>query len=288
MPRIRLIVTGDMEELALHKSLQQCFPSTRNNKNVIWDTPRKLDCATSHRLRQDALPSGPMKNLAQAMLDDAIPGKNGKPADLVIVIDDVELGNLGQEHIIAKHFRMAVQNHLGKVKYSSNIEEIKERLREKCSFHLLKPMVESYLFGDANALRVAGVPQTKTPMLVHPTDVETFETNDPSWLRICQDENAKRRELTPWWRHECHPKHYLEDYLIEGNYEESQNGKDALEKLDWQQVPKCQTDILFIRSLFEDISTWFDIPNPIGTGETSPDFYPSKSVRRANLLLRNM
>jgi hypothetical protein len=229
-----------------------------------------------------------MQNLAQAMLDEAITGKHGISADLVIVIDDVELGNLGQENLIATHFRIAVQNHLKKEKYSSNIKEIKEILREKCSFHLLKPMVESYLFGDADALRVAGVPQTKTPMLVHPSDVEEFETNDPSWLPTCQKENAKRRELIPWWRHECHPKHYLEDYLIEGDYEESQNGKDALEKLDWQQVPKCQTDILFIRSLFEDISTWFDIPNPIGTGETSPDFYPPKLVNRANLLLRNM
>jgi len=254
MERIKLIVTGDMEKLALHKSLQHLFPLNRNNKKVVWDTPRKLNCATSHRLRQTALPSSSMRKLAQAMLDEAIISKSGNPADLVVVIDDVELGNLEQENIIAEHFRAAVHCCLQENKYSSDIKDIKEKLREKCSFHLLKPMVESYLFGDANALRVAGVPQDRIPKLVHPTDVEQFKTDDPLWLPTCQKENEERQKVTPWWCHECHPKHYLEDYLIEGEYKEAKNGRNALEKLNWQKVPKCQTDTIFIRSLFEDIA----------------------------------
>jgi len=294
MARIKLIVTGDMEELALHKSLQRFFPSTRDNENVIWDTHRRLNCATSHKLRQDALPSSIMRNLAQAMLKEAITGKTGKnekPADLVIVIDDVELGNLGQEHIIAKHFKSAVEQTLKE--YSGDTESrYREILRNKCSFHVLKPMVESYFFGDSNALSLAGVPVGEIPKLVHPTDVEQFETNDPAWLSTCRVENDTKRQKIPWWCHERHPKHYLEHLTARGQvfYDETSYGKTALEALAWPQVPKCQSDTSFIRSLFEDISDWFgfDIPNPLGRGETNKYFYPLPSVIRANLLLRNM
>jgi hypothetical protein len=294
MERIKLIVTGNMERLALHHSLRQFFPPIRNNKKVEWEAPRQLNCATTLRLPQKVHPIQkppsmrnkltPMEKLAQAMLDEAITGKTGKPADLVIVIDDVELENLERENIIAEHFRAAVHSLLEN-KYSNDRKEIREKLREKCSFHVLKPMIESYLFGDAHALQLVGVPNNKTPKLVH-SDVEQFKTDDPDWLPICLMENEKRKQSKPWWCHECHPKHYL-DYLIEGEYKESKNGKHALQELNWKEVTKTQTHTIFIRSLFEDIAAWFDVQNPF-TGETSPYFYPDKSVKRANLLLRNM
>ncbi|OQW92721.1 MAG: hypothetical protein BWK79_14080 [Beggiatoa sp. IS2] len=291
MTRIKLIVTGDMEKQALHKSLQRFFPDQLNGEKVEWDQPRKVHCATSHRLLPNSEPSNPMQELAKAMIAEASSGKKSEPADLVIVIDDVELGNLGQEDIIAKHFRTAVKQALEKEKYSSDTEDrYRKILREKCSFHVLRPMAESYFFGDSNALLVAGVPTGVTPKLVHPTDVEQFETNDPNWLPICRTENAKRQQLTSWWHHERHPKHYLEHLTDRGQvfYDETTYGKKALEGIKWEQVLKCSEDIIFVRSLFEDISDWFGIQNPLGRGETNPDFYPVKSVNRANLLLRNM
>jgi hypothetical protein len=39
MARIKLIVTGDMEKLALHESLKRYFPSSRNGEEVVWDKP---------------------------------------------------------------------------------------------------------------------------------------------------------------------------------------------------------------------------------------------------------
>ncbi|HIE00018.1 MAG TPA: hypothetical protein EYP59_06975 [Thiotrichaceae bacterium] len=295
MRRIKLIVTGDMEKLALHKSLQRFFPNERDGQKVIWDQPRKIQCATSYPLSplqtDNSNLSTAIKQLAQAMLDEALVGKKGKPADLVVVIDDVELGNLGQENVIAEYFRAAVEKVLEAKKYSRHTEDChRKRLREKCSFHLLKPMVESYLFGDANALRLAGVPVGESPKLVHLTDVEQFETNDPLWLPTCLRENEKRRHSKSWWHHERHPKHYLEHLTERGQvfYDETTNGKKALEWIAWRKVPKYADDTPFIRSLFEDIADWFGIPNPLGKGETNPNFYPPKSVNRANLLLRNM
>lgn len=296
--RIKLIVTGDMEKSALHKSLQKVFPPVRYDEGLVeWDVPRKLNCATSYKLSP---PSGdnlssPMKELAKAMLAEAGIGRNGKPADLVVVIDDVELGNLGQESIVAAHFRAAVQVALSEYTGSA-LARYQDILREKCSFHLLKPMVESYLFGDDIALRLAGVPDGSNPKLVNPEDVEQFETNDPAWLPTCYLENAKKHQhAKPWWFHERHPKHYLE-YLVglgQVFYEEKQ-GKEALLELDWKKIPEhrannpiIRADMPIIRSLFGDISDWFGIANPL-PGKTNPAFYPDRKVNRAKLLLRNM
>lgn len=294
MVRIKLIVTGDMEKAALHKSLQKFFPNQRDGKQVIWDVPRgPLPCATSNRLRAlppNSSPSHPMIGLAQAMIDEAIVGKTGQPADLVVVIDDVELGNLDQEAVIAEHFRAAVNEVIQRKNHDSRTEaRLRNELQQKCSFHLLRPMVEAYLFGDSVALGLAGVPNGVNPCLVHPTDVEQFESNDALWLPICLAENAQKQENKSWWRNELHPKRYLEHLTERGQetYEETKGGKDALIALNWTQVPKSQPDVPIVRSLFEDLSDWFRIPSPI-SGNTHPNFWPARQVNRANLLLRNM
>jgi hypothetical protein len=291
MARIKLIVTGDLEKLALHESLRQLFPPQRDGDDVVWDEPQRLHCATSHRLAPSSPPSRPMLALARAMLAAAGIGKTGSPADLVVVVDDVELGNLGQESVVAQHFRAAVNHELGSYEAKTQAR-YRSLLREKCSFHLLCPMVESYLFSDADALAVAGVPTGHSPRLVH-ADVEQFQTDDPAWLPICLTENEKRKPRTPWWNHERHPKLYLEHLIARGGenafYEETTQGKRALMALRWLMVPKSQTHIPIIRSLFEDIADWFKLHgNPLGNGPCHPDLYPSKSVNRANLLLRNM
>jgi hypothetical protein len=296
MARIKLIVTGDLEKLALSQSLKKHFPNTQNGKDVIWDEPRKTHGATSYQLQSlnaGGLLSNPMKELAKAMLAEALEGKKkGQgPADLVIVIDDVELGNLRRENIVAEHFRAAVNDAI-KLKakgISSEEARIRRVIQDKCSFHLLKPMVEAYLFGDASALALAGVPIGVSPQLVHQSDVEEFETNDPTWLPTCYKENAvqQNKHNKPWWHHEYHPKAYLDYLLSSGDYKETIHGNKALMQLNWPGVPKCQHDILIFGSLFHDVADWFGITNPIG-GATHPDFYPVKTVNRNSLLLRNM
>src|SRR5882724_6358418 len=106
MSTIKLIVTGDLEELALHESLRRVFGNSRHEgEAVVWDPPRKLHCATSRRLLPSEKPSRSMRDLAKAMLNEVGIGKQGIPADLVIVIDDVELDNADQEVVIVKHSR---------------------------------------------------------------------------------------------------------------------------------------------------------------------------------------
>lgn len=86
MTRIKLIVTGDLEKLALPQSLKKHFPSIQNGKSVIWDEPRKTHGATSYQLQSfnvGGLLSNPMKELAKTMLAEALEGKKKgqSPAD---------------------------------------------------------------------------------------------------------------------------------------------------------------------------------------------------------------
>ncbi|MBF0428779.1 MAG: hypothetical protein HQL94_07635, partial [Magnetococcales bacterium] len=237
--RIKLIVTGDMEKGAICDSLKRFFPGMRNDQKVIWDSS-KIGGVTTHRLEPAKKLYDPMKRLVKAMIAEAMIGKTGRPADLVVVLDDVELNNLGQESVVAQVLKNAVEDEL-----AQRNSAIRTVLRDKCSFYLFKPMVEAYLFGDANALKIAGVQAPHNPRLVHPTDVEQFETNDPAYLILCQQVKLN----APWWREECHAKHYLE-HLTKGSYKETDHGKEALKEINWKNVPKCHSDMPIIRPLF--------------------------------------
>jgi hypothetical protein len=292
VPRIKLIVTGDLEEEALRESLRRYFPTQRNGQDVVWDTPRKLDGATSHKLARGGEPKRPMLALAQAMLDEVSVGKKGQPADLVVVVDDVELANEGQEDVVTQCFLSALERKLIenlKAHPARTEDRYRNLLREKCSFHLLKPMIETYLFGDEKALAIAGVPTCEKPILVG-DDVEYFETDDPQWLPFCREANEARKYKTPWWAHERHPKHYLAHLAWRARvlYEETRQGKEALTSLRWSQVPKLPGHTSVIRALFEDIADWFCVSNPLGAGVLHPMVYPAKHIRRTGLLLRNI
>jgi hypothetical protein len=276
MTHIQLIVTGRMEELALHRSLSAVFPPDINGEAIVWKTPQYISGATSDRLLE--LPPEPrpykgrkMLALAEAMIAEAMDGKSGTPADLIVVVDDVELHNFGREPIIAAHFRAAVEQQIHNRYFGNALIDCQTVLREKCSFHLLKPMVEAYLFGDADALHVAGVPSGIQPMLAH-TDVEEFETNNPAYLPSCHQKNVKMQQKgMHWWQEQRHAKHYL-DYLIGqggGFYEETKHGKNALLALNWHHVPTQPADMPIFRSLFHDIANGLGIRNPV-SGITSP------------------
>lgn len=293
MPQVRLLVTGDMEVKSLAQSFQAQFPTERDGQDVKWLKPRRSQCATSHRLRPDQDPSRPMCDLARAMLAEVITGRHGDPVDLVVVVEDVELGNLGQEEIIADHFRRAVLQVFGEKAREWDMrttERNRQRVRECCSFHVLRPMPEAYFFGDPLALQRAGV-RPEVPRLRDATDVESFEAIDTTWLPSCHAVN-KQQALSgrAWWLQERHPKEYLQHLLAthyDASYSETLQGAAALADLNWPVLPKEDGDARFVRALFQDLADWFEVASPIG-GQTASAFYPEKHILRESLLLRNM
>jgi hypothetical protein len=287
--RIKLIVTGALEKSAMHASLRRYFPDKVGDKDVTWDMPRKTDGATSHPLVAGALPSKPMRNLAKIMIVESCERtKTGPPADRVIVLDDVELANLGNEKIVVEHFRAAVNAEIGSYP-AIDQQRMRSVIREKCSFHLIRPMIEGYFFTDTGALSRAGVSPQVVPSWTNGTDSENLECTDPAWLPTCQKENELRANLG-WWRHERHSKHYLESLVGRSGliYSETTTGARALQDLDWPKSPKVADDISVIRCLFEDISLTFGVESPLGHGVLNPHLFPTVATRPADLVLRNI
>lgn len=299
---IKLIVTGDSEKVSLHQSLKSCFPThTVNGDLVIWDVPRKVHGATSSRLVQGLAPSTPMKDMVNAMFSEILAGKkpNGSPPDFVIVIDDVELGNVGREHVVVDSFLTAVNAKLVQLQglhSAAQFNSIQNRIRTCCSFHLLCPMVEAYFFSAPNTLTHGGVAAAINPRLVHPTDVEQFDASpdpDPAWQATCISKNATQIALMPWWRTERHPKHYLTHLLSVSKapaYHETTLGASMIEATHWPTVAKNQTDSPIISALLEDIWDWYGIFPPAGqcVGTSSNVVYRVGTTPPLQLILRNL
>lgn len=299
---IKLIVTGDSEKKSLHTSLKKCFPlHTVGGDLVVWDTPRKANGVTAYRLTAGSPPSSSMTALVDVMFAELLTSRapNGVPPDLVVVIDDVELGNLGQEGIVVQAFQDAVKAKLVSLQANhsaANFQRIQSRVQDCCAFHLLCPMVESYFFADPTTLVVGGVSHTLSPSLVHPSDVEQFDATPDAhanWQALYRDENARKQIKDAWWRTECHPKRYLAHLLsISGDigYQETVSGAKMIEATNWATVAKTQTDSPIISALLEDIWDFFGIvPTPgqfLGTSSTTT--YRVKTTRPNQRLLRNI
>lgn len=289
--RIKLIVTGDLEKKAMVQSIRRFFPSTYRGEDVEWLAPRKVNAITTKALDLEQTQYEPMRKLVRAMAAEAEDGSDGRPADLVIAIDDLELANQAQPEVVTAQVRRHVEAEIQRRQFSMEGENrFRALLRAKCSFHLFAPMVETYFFGDGGALFRAGVARARNALLISP-DVEDFETNDPDFLPCCREENQRHAQKILWWKHERHPKHYL-GFLVQQNgglYDEVLGGAAAFCDLAWSTVPFDRTATPFARSLFQDIADALGpITNPLGEGEVAFATYPARNVRREQLLLRNM
>jgi hypothetical protein len=288
MKKVVLITTGDCEQLALGASLKRYFPGA-----VFESLPRRESFTSSRVRASTSRPVGPhalpavIDRLAQAMIAVTDPGRDGNKPDLVVAVDDVEVVNLDQIDVVVTLLRQAVQRHLGTFSWPSarRRDQVTERLREHCSFHLLCPMVEAYFYGEADALLRAGARQPSKVDALN-MDVEDFMTDDESFLSA---PNGK----TYWARphRQKHPKRYLE-YLCdpEGTpesaklaYRETVGGVRALHRLDWSGSFSLDNRARLARSLFADLALSLEVENPFpGT------CHPLTSQPGRDAVLRNL
>lgn len=234
-----------------------------------------------------------MMTLARALVAEVWLGEDGTPADMVVVIDDLELNNIDQPATVCAHFCEAVERDIARRNLDKATESsLRACLRERGSFHLMSPMIEGYLFGEFAALVRAGCAPDVEPLLLN-LDVEAFEAQDPAWQPECEAVNAIMHGSHPWWREERHAKHYL-THLIERNgklYRETREGVAAMSALNWPGVPAEASSVGLMRALFEDLADFFGVFSPLGPGQASPLTYVGQRItrkERASLLLRNM
>lgn len=288
---IKLIVTGDMERRALTTSLACQFPKvTMAGEPVDWLQPSKVNEATSSRWEAGKLTKGAL-TLANHLVSEVWTGSraDAEPADLVLVVCDLEGHNRDQPQVVLSNLRLAVEQEIQSWALTSTAEaRLRAQLQEKGGVHLLCPMVEAYFFGgEDSALRAFGIDPAVRRHLADP-DPERFECRDPAWLPKCVLENEKRQALIrpePWWREACHPKHYLEHLMP--SYDEVRNGAPVLGALDWPRVPTRPDTLAFARALFEDLADFFGVASPLGPGVASPLTCPPPRAR-GGLLLRNL
>lgn len=320
---VRLLPTGRAELLGLAASLGRIFPGhqfetipRRINPDETRDPYDPFTTSTVQPSLQTHV-SSKLDALVSRLAAEAHPGRStskDRRADLVILLEDSELANRGPEGIenISAAVRDAVQRHLAKLDKDGNIELAKrtrDALRQRASFHLAVPMLESWFFSGDDALRRAGVPADRLPARLKAgidpeeleTDDETYRTDGGEDCKALVERRARlpsSKDKAPWLIEDrvLHPKAYLswlchdpDDDKRCSSYRETRGGVAALETLDWSRILAAPTHYRAARAMIEDIADALD-QRPVGHDERVGAEHPALSTQtpRPSRLLRNI
>ncbi|EPX58642.1 hypothetical protein D187_003840 [Cystobacter fuscus DSM 2262] len=283
MSRVQLVVTGDMERVALAASLRHAFPAHELNFLLT----QKVQDFTSSRLgthpgRVPGLKTR-AQDMAQAIVSALEPGRYPDAIpDMVLAVDDLELVNVDQPHVVTEYLAREIELTIKDRKLSLASEtRVRERLRSRASFHLFVPMPEAYFYAEPAALKRAGA-KAASRFDVAQRDTEAFEVDDPAYRQWL--EKRAPNAVEP---HRRHPKQYLR-YLCDPNasieraYRETKEGALALEKLAWSEVTAREARENYARALLEDFA------EGIGANWQSPGPVAPLTARRSGGLLRNL
>ncbi|ATB37426.1 hypothetical protein CYFUS_002848 [Cystobacter fuscus] len=282
MSRVQLVVTGEMERVALAASLRHSFPA----HELDFLPTQKVQDFTSSRLgnhpgRVPGLKTR-AQEMAQAIVSAFSPGRflNAIP-DLVLAVDDLELVNVDQPHIVTTYLARELELTLKDRKFLPADEtRVRELLRRRASFHLFVPMPEAYFYAESAALTRAGA-KAASRFDVAQHDTEAFEVDDPAYRQWL--EKRAPNAVEP----HRHPKQYLR-YLCDPSasaeraYRETKEGALALEKLAWSEVTARRARETYARALLEDFA------DGIGANWQSPGSVAPLTARRSGGLLRNL
>ncbi|HZF54117.1 MAG TPA: hypothetical protein VE093_35975 [Polyangiaceae bacterium] len=319
--RVRLIPTGQAELGGLGSGLSRLFPGhTFETVPQRVDPDRSkvpFDSFTSARLRPSLMP-GNLKKLVEQLAAEVYPGRKGDPADLAVLIDDLELENADQPALVVAAVQAAVREHLedlARISGARMADRVSEALRSRASFHLAAPMIEAWFYADNESLKTASVPETRLPPLLREgIDLEAFETNDPAFSADdgsgCTElkaRNARRpnqkperacwvlpsRPDLPAYCRERHPKAYLAWLCRDpghrrcSTYQESKHGAAALASLNWSALLSNPSGCTWARALVQDLAEALGSPvTPFPEGSEQP--LVSRAAATSPRVLRNV
>ncbi|EDN71470.1 hypothetical protein BGP_1868 [Beggiatoa sp. PS] len=285
---VHLIVTGDME----NKGLADALSRIKAFKEINF-TIQQTKGITSSKIPNDfSLTKGSERprdvdKLASAMLSNVVKNKDIKSqlADMVIVIDDLELANVDQPKKVLDFFGDALRSEIMKEFSSQKVQErYFKKVKNICSFHFLVPMAEAYFFGEIpSALERAGA-TIQSKVDGSKMDVENFWVCG-GHLHNGVDYFDAPAGKKPFWTRSPklrpqHPKKYI-DFLCcpetkytkdnkDKFYKESKGGTNALKTLNWQKVLSNQEYTQYLRALIHDIADKFEIDPPPFPGKCAP------------------
>jgi len=307
--RVALLPTGRTEWHGLPVAFHRLFPAHEfyalpeaavfHSKEGPY---RGFTSSTLTAQHEREPPGGVIKLVGLAAREALGDGHDLEAADLVVVLDDLELANRDQPDLVVRVFRRAVERHLeglqGKYKRTA------KALRERVSFHLIVPMIEAWFFGDPRALRAAGVPEGMMPLL-DGDDLEGFlVTRDIQYagahehLCPCWIVNGRKKADRPKWlsnerTRTRHPKGYLQWLCHDGaaknctSYDESGGGARALAGLRWP-VLLDKPGLRYLGALLEDLAHALGEPMPAMRPPGGPTPATSWTRRPPDHVLRNL
>jgi hypothetical protein len=310
--RVALLPTGKAELLGFPGAFNRLFPAHEFHTIAkIDDQKHPFDSFTSSPLpiQATSVPAS-LDKIIQKAASELVPGRTaaGPPIDLLIITEDLELANRHQPQTVVDAVRQAACNHIAGLNQRL-ADQVREAFRERASFHLLVPMLESWFFADpVGAFSLAGVPADRLPpRLVPDCDPEAFETGDPQFAKDTGDHclawralpanKRNDKKIKPGWlkrgpQRVYHPKDYLSWLCRSGakknctRYRETHEGKDALEGLNWHRALSTPVHCQYMRSLLADIEWTLNTGLNVQNGACAPltDF----SRRPVNHIFRNI
>jgi len=312
--RVGMLVTGGTEATGITRALERLFPG--HEFPVIYENRR--DRRTFHGFTSNRVPPPQaraptsVESIAKAAVAHLFLNINGdQPPDFLVVLDDLELCNVGNERGVADTFSAAVGAHLDELKTDNSMKFVKryeDAVRDRLSLHLVKPMIEAWFFADPKALEAAGVPQNAPVVVDQNQDPECFCTTDADYRNAtdascpCLNElpKARRRTQKPKWlgtefKRETHPKGYLQWLLLAPNkesctrYHETRDGGRALACLDWSRLSdRPDGHVLFFRSLVADLADALGEAPSTGPVKLKEADVTSLSQRPKDHVIRNL
>ena len=311
--KVALFVTGEMELGGLPDALRRDLRGHEFEAVPIQVGGRgkaePFPSFTSGTIRAGAPLSDdePLMQLAQRIVDH-----QHQDADLMLLLDDLELTNRGRADVVVAQVRAAftqVVNNRQASRGGVAADRLARWLQQAVSFHLAAPMVESWLFADPEGLTRASVPTARLPSPAHlGQNPEQIALTDPAYLHDdgadcaccerpgCVDQPKKKR---PVWllngvqgRRERHPKAALA-WLLKNRsedkcstYRESKHGAESLGRLNWPAALRDRTAMTFLRALHNDLAEGLGEPGLVLPGELAPEttFWPEQ----ADAVLRNV
>jgi hypothetical protein len=259
-----------MEHRALGDALGRAFP---DRVFVVRPPERHLDGFTSCDVASLAvLDTGPvpshLEELAAGLVNAIFPPRRGQKIDFAYVVEDLEIRNQHQPELVLQVFRRTVESYIQQT-WPQQPDARFAEVRERCSFHLFRPMTEAYFFGDPGALE--RVRTLQSPRLPTDPDLELFRTIDEWFLALPPGTKA----ISDMPEREFHPKSYLRylcDPTLEDKkrrYKETDQGVSALGSLAWAEVLSRPPHCPFLHAFLDDLGAALGSPLPfINTAHT--------------------
>jgi hypothetical protein len=256
---------------------------------------------------QEANPPESARELVVRAAQEALGDRRREAADLVLVVEDVELKNQHQPERVVSILRKAVEKHLEELDRTGSHERTRAALRDKVSFHLVAPMIEAWLFADPQALVRAGVSAETPVYFSEETDPEAFKTEDGAYLAATEADcpalaalpAKKKKAYRPKWLgsmpRERHPKGYLQ-WLCRApadrsctRYAETEGGGPALAGIRWEiLVSRPDAHFAFLRALIEDLEDGLGGPSANGPVGGVVSNLTARSCVPRDAVLRNI